>query len=70
MQLIVLIRCYIINSNTITPLSERPERIVEELRPGSRPEICAVKRWPGEWPENESATNQSLTLIMLFCEYM
>ena len=41
-----------------------------ELRPGSRPEIRAVKRWPGEWPENENATNQSLTLIMLFCEYM
>ena len=22
-----------------------------ELRPGSRPENCAVKRRPGDWPE-------------------
>ena len=52
MQLIIIIiQCYIINSNRITPLNKRFERLIAEPRPGDRPQICAVKRRPGKRPE-------------------
>ena len=47
MQLmIIIIQCYFIISNRITPLSKRFERIMAEPWPGDRPQICAVKRRP------------------------
>ena len=49
--LIIIIQCYIINSNRITPLSKRLERLMTEPRPGDRPQICAVNRRPGKRPE-------------------
>ena len=40
------------NNNRIAPLSERTEKLKAELRPGSRPQILALKRRPGRQPEN------------------
>ena len=40
------------NNNRIAPLSERTEKLRAELRPGSRPQILALKRRPGRQPEN------------------
>ena len=52
MQLImIIIQCYIIISNRITPPSKRLERLIAEPQPGDRPQICAVKRRPGKRPE-------------------
>ena len=52
MQLIIIIiQCYIINSNRITPLSNWLEGLMTEPRPGDRPQICAVKQRPGKRPE-------------------
>ena len=39
------------NNNRIAPLSERTEKLRAELRPGSRPQILALKRRPGRQPE-------------------
>ena len=52
MQLIIIIiQCYIINSNRITPLNKRFERLMAEPWPGDRPQIYAMKRRPGKRPE-------------------
>ena len=40
------------NNNRIAPLSERTEKLKAELRPGSRPQILALKRRPSRQPEN------------------
>ena len=40
------------NNNRIATLSERTEKSKAELRPGSRPQILALKRRPGRQPEN------------------
>ena len=40
------------NNNRIAPLNERTEKLKTELRPGSRPQILALKRRPGRQPEN------------------
>ena len=40
------------NNNRIATLSERTEKLKAELRPGSRPQILALKRRPGRQPEN------------------
>ena len=40
------------NNIRIAPLSERTEKLKTQLRPGSRPQILALKRRPGRQPEN------------------
>ena len=40
------------NNNRIATLSERTEKSKAELRPGSRPQILALKRRPDRQPEN------------------
>ena len=40
------------NNNRIAPLSERTEKLKAELKPGSRPQILALKRQSGRQPEN------------------
>ena len=60
MQLtIIIIQCYITNSNRITPLSKRLERLMAELRPGSRPEN-KTNRNPF-YMENDDANNDFLS---------
>ena len=51
MQLILLIKYYIINDNQDTPLSKRPEKAMARLWPGSRPQITAARPRPGKRPE-------------------